>query len=458
VADFGSPVATGINPNQGLQTLSQILAIKGQQQGLAGQAAEVQQKQQTAGQRANLATFFQSFDPTKHVGADGTVDLDSVLTDPKLRQAAGDQFPEIMQQMIGVKQGQIQAKQQLAGLNDTLRNQFSTTIGSLRTDPDVVADNPNGRKKVQQAIGNFAESGGPDAERVANTYAEVINHIPKGKLTQTLSNFQLQAQSAGAQAQAQAPALADTGATLQNIAPQAAGGPLAGQPPIVKTPGPTQTIPYLGAAAGATSQASALGSGVANADVDRANQVAGLQQQSAAALPLTERIDQLSHDIGSGKVAKMISETGNYLGFASINEARSQLNKDLGQVKALAIQNAGSDSRAATVLEGYPTDTTPESTVHAAMDYIRGAARQNLARGKLLSQYQKADPQGLRGFQAADNMMSGQTNPLMHEYLALKPADQAGFYRRNFSTPQEAQAFKDQVNALKKHSRVLDSQ
>ena len=151
----------------------------------------------------------------------------------------------------------------------------------------------------------------------------------------------------------------------------------------------------------------------------------------------------------------MLSETGNYFGLSSINEARSQLNKDLGQVKGLAVSKAGSDQRAATILEGYPTDTTPENTIHAAMDYIRGTAKQNLARGQLLSQYQKEDPQGLRGFQAADNVLTGTTNPLMHEYLSLKPQDQAGFYRRNFSTPQQAQDFKNQVNALKKHTSVL---
>src|SRR5208282_5486436 len=195
--------------------------------------------------------------------------------------------------------------------------------------------------------------------------------------------------------------------------------------------------------------------GVAGSDIDRANQVADLQQQSSAAIPLTERIDQLSRDINSGKVAKMISESGNYLGFSSINEARSQLNKDLGQVKGIAIQKSGSDSRAGTVLEGYPTDTTPENTIHAAMDYVRGAARQNLARGQLLSQYQKSDPQGLKGFQAADNVLTATTNPLTHEYLSLPKNQQLAFLKRNASTAEEAQAIRDQALAAQRHTSVL---
>lgn len=246
MADFGQPVAQNVNPvGQGLQTLSGLLSVQQQRlgiqqqtQALQGQAAEVQQQQQTARQRSNLAGFMQHFDPSKHVGSDGTLDLDSVLTDPNLRAAAGDKFPEVAQQFVALKSGQLQTKQQLAGLNDTLRNQFSDTVGSLRTDPDVVADNPQGRAKVQAAMGNFAETGGPDAARIANTYAGIINHVPQGKLTSALSNFQLQAMDASTQAGRQAPSLVDTGATLVNTNPQAAGGQLGGQAPIPKTVAP----------------------------------------------------------------------------------------------------------------------------------------------------------------------------------------------------------------------------
>jgi hypothetical protein len=247
-ADFGAPVAQNVNVGGGVQTLSDLINLRQKQQTLdTGQylqqsaQATAQQDQQTASQRSGLANFMQSFDPTKHVGSDGTLDLDNVLTDPKLRAAAGDKFPEIMQSMIQAKQGQLTAKQQLADLSGTLRGQFSSTVGSLRTDPDVIKDDPAtgmGRAKVREAIQGFADSGGPDAARVANTYGSVINHVPQGKLAQTLSNFQLQAVDAGHQAATQGPNLADTGAQLQNINPQAAGGNLGVQPPITKTIAP----------------------------------------------------------------------------------------------------------------------------------------------------------------------------------------------------------------------------
>jgi hypothetical protein len=252
---FGDPVAQNVAPmTDGVQTLSAILGLKQKQQALqTGQylqqsaQAAAQQDQQTAQQRSGIAAWMQNFDPTKHVGPDGTLDLDNVMTDPKLRAAAGDQFPDLMNKLIQTKQFQLDAKGKLAGLNDTLRNQFSSTVASLRTDPDVIEDNPNtgmGRSKVKQAMQDFAESGGPDAARVANIYGSVIDHVPKNdpadkskpsKLVQTLSNFQLQAMDASTQAKQQAPANTDTGGTIQNVNPQAAGGNLGVQPPITKT-------------------------------------------------------------------------------------------------------------------------------------------------------------------------------------------------------------------------------
>lgn len=241
MADFGSPVAAGVNvnPNQSIQTLSGLLQLKSQKLGLQGQAAEVQQQQQTARQRAGIANVMQAFDPAQHVGPDGTLDLDGVLTDPKLRQAAGDQFPELMSKFIGIKQQQLTAKQQLSTLNADVVNQYRSALGGLRTDPDVIEDNAEGRRKVQEAIGQLSATG-PDGARVGNIYGAALEHVPAGKLSQAVSNFQLQAMDASAQASHQAPNLVDSGATIGNVNPQAAGGPLSGQPPITKTvpPGP----------------------------------------------------------------------------------------------------------------------------------------------------------------------------------------------------------------------------
>lgn len=243
MADFGSPVAVNVdaNPNKTIQTLSGILGLKQQQQAIAGQAADVQMRQQSAGQRAGIATFMQHFDPQQHVGADGTLDLDGVFADPKLRAAAGDQFPELMQQMLQVKQGQLQAKQQLVNLNDATRTQFQGVIGGLRTDPDVLADNAVGRQKVQAEIGRFGATG-PDASRIAGIYGGVVDHAPPGKLAQTLSNMQLQAMDASTQAGRQAPSYLGTGGGFRQVNPQAPGGSVTTAPNYQAGTGPQYVL------------------------------------------------------------------------------------------------------------------------------------------------------------------------------------------------------------------------
>ena len=132
------------------------------------------------------------------------------------------------------------------------------------------------------------------------------------------------------------------------------------------------------------------------------------------------------------------------MGFASVADARTQLEKDLGLIKGPIAASAGSDARSGTMLEGYPTAKTPEDTTHAAMDFIRGSFRQDLARGKLLREH------GQTGFSDADNELTSSADPLVHEAAALPKGQPGGFYKRNFGSTAEAQAFKNKVDALKK--------
>jgi hypothetical protein len=86
------------------------------------------------------------------------------------------------------------------------------------------------------------------------------------------------------------------------------------------------------------------------------------------------------------------------------------------------------------------------------MDYIRGTFRQNIARGNLLITH------GQTGFSSADNIITGTTDPLMHEFKSLQSTqERQAFYRRNFqNNPQAAQQFKNQVDAVQKHTGFLD--
>jgi len=246
VSDFGAPVAAGVNVNPagGLKTISDLMGLQQQQQaiqskniGIAQQqqtlqqgAAATQMAQQSAAQRQAIA----GVDWSKYDDGTGTVSTDKMMADPSLQQAAGDQFLDVIKAGAAIRGQQIQNKQSLVGLNDKLRGQFGSMVGALRTDPDVIADNPTGRQKVTDAMAQFGQAGGPDAQRVANIYGQVAVHAPPGKLAQGISTIQLQAEDASRQAATQAPTYADVGPKLTNVNPQAAGGNLGAVPAITK--------------------------------------------------------------------------------------------------------------------------------------------------------------------------------------------------------------------------------
>jgi hypothetical protein len=241
------------NPNQGLSQLSSILGFRQAQQNLQTGAinqqnaqALLQQNQQDARQRQAAANFFQNYDVGAHVGEDGTLDLDQALTNPQLK-ATGDAYPVIAKSLIDMKNAQLDAKTKLAGLNGTLRQQFYDNVGGLSNDPDVKQGTAQGAGKVLDAIDEFSQSGGPDAERVASVYKPLVQNLVAGgktaKLPEMLSNWQLQALDAAKQREQTygTPTTVDNGGIIQPgvQAPAAAGGGFtAAGTPIKKAPEP----------------------------------------------------------------------------------------------------------------------------------------------------------------------------------------------------------------------------
>ncbi len=192
-----------------------------QRQALAVQSDKValRSAEQSQGQREALAKF----DWSKLSGDDGTIDLNKIMTSG-LREAAGDQFPEAMQQAIAIRQGQLAAKQSLIGVTNEQRNSFAEMVGALRSDPDVVNGSPEGKQKLNQALGQYVTMYGPDVENVVKAYAAPLMNAPPGKVGQVLQNIQLQATSASDQASRQAPQYTSTGGSLQQINPYAQPG------------------------------------------------------------------------------------------------------------------------------------------------------------------------------------------------------------------------------------------
>lgn len=171
--------------------LSQLLTIRGQQQGLQGQAAQVQQEQQTARQRDAMSKY----DWNKHIGEDGTFDLNT-LNDPELMAAAGDGYLDIVQNAVTAKASQLDAKSKLVGLRHDQREEFAALMGGLRGDPDVAEDNEKGRQKVTEALVQYGEMYGEDVLPILEAYAKPLQNAPKGRMADAIKAIQMQAASA----------------------------------------------------------------------------------------------------------------------------------------------------------------------------------------------------------------------------------------------------------------------
>lgn len=183
-----------------LKTISNLLTVQGQQSSNRSALAKAKEEEQTQRQRSALA----SYDWSQHIGEDGTIDLNT-LNNPELRKAAGDQFPELLSKMMGVKQQHIAAKQSLVNLKTDQRSAWGSMVGALRSDPDISEDTPAGRAKVNAAMAQFSRLYGSDVDPILKAYGSITEHTPPGKLGNALQTIQLQATSAENQATRQAP-------------------------------------------------------------------------------------------------------------------------------------------------------------------------------------------------------------------------------------------------------------
>lgn len=212
--------------------LSELMQM--QRQAIATKADKValESATQSQTQRRELAAF----DWSKLSGDDGTIDLNKIMTSG-LREAAGDQFPQAMQQAAQIKQQQLAAKQTLVGLTDAQRKSFAEMTGALRSDPDVVGGTPEGKQKLEQMLGQYITMYGPDVENVVKAYAAPLMKAPPGKMGQVLQNIQLQATSASDQASRQAPQYQSTGSELRNVNPYAQTAQAPSSIPLTIAPG-----------------------------------------------------------------------------------------------------------------------------------------------------------------------------------------------------------------------------
>lgn len=447
MADGYQAVALGIKPQDPSQTfdsLNSILGLQQKRQGLQIQAQQLQQEQLKTQQQQGVQDFFKSFDPTDHIGADGTTDVNSVHTSDTYKNA-GNAKPLIDQTLGQIKQQQLTAKQSLQSLNDDALGLYTRGMNTLQNDDDVKKDNAAGRAKVDQLHQSIAAMS-PDMARVAGTFGPVTQHAKQGDLSKAVGAVGLMGADVIGQRGQQNPQ--QTSNAQQQILNRDVGTGALSAPPGGTAPsgGPGGPLnPTSSVVAGNTARTTA----VAGSDIDRANEISAKIQPSQAAIGITQRVDDLANQISSGKFAKWVMDKAAAAGNQDpAITARQLLEKDLGQVKSAATASAATDKKMDTILAGYPEATSTSDTIHGAMDYIRGSFRQNVARGELLNKYRDKKP-NLEGFQHADDVLTGHTEPLMHEFNALKTRqERVDFYKRNFHERGQAEAFTNRVSAM----------
>ena len=408
---------------------------------MALQGQQLQQEQLKTAQQQSVQNFFQNFDPTEHIGADGTVDTDSVHNSDSYKNA-GNAKPVIDQTLNQIRSQQLQNKQSLQSLDNDSLGMMSRGVGALASDQDVKADNQAGRDKVREFYRNFA-SLSPQAARISGTFGQVVNKAQQGHLGDAVYAQQLMGADVLGQRSQQNPQAVNTGAGLVN---RAAGtgeisAPPGAPPGSALNPTPSQV-------AGATVRQTGTG----NADLDTSNMVVSAQRDAKANIDLTKRIDQLADLVKPGQVPAKVSAGLSALGISDIGSARQELVKDLARVKANLSARAQSDTRAGPILEMIPDDVKNTDVIHNAMDFTRGTSRQDLALGALREKVAKETKGQLNGFQGEYAHAVSAASPLMHEYAALSPQEQVEFFKRNFKTKEQARAFRDQVEAVKKRS------
>jgi hypothetical protein len=449
VPDSITPVGAQIqppNPMSGINTISGIIGLQQQQQNLQtgqyqqqaaqAQAQQSQQKNQELQAAQQLVVNAAKQGDFRLPNGD----FDRISAANKISQI-GPYAQEMSGQLLTQANELVQNQQAVQNLSSDARAKGAAQLAALATrDPKLGPLTPS---DGIDALTQLAKDN-PSLIRTAISMSGAIP--PNATDAQLRSIFQrasISTMSPEGATGLTLPGQATTGAGTVNRSPITGGlsAPPGAPPGSPINPTPPQV-------AGAIARQTGTG----NADIDTSNMVVAGQREARTNIDLTKRIDQLADVVSPGKLPADVSAGLGALGLQNVNQARTELVKDLGRLQTNYTSRAGSDERARTILSGLPTDTTPTQTIHQAMDFTRGSARQDLALGALRQKNAAATNGQMNGFQGDYAHAVGAASPLMHEYLSLSPQDQVGFFQRNFKTKAQAQAFRAQAESVRKMS------
>lgn len=437
-----------------VQTMSGLMGLKQQQLGLQGSAADVQMKQQDARQRAALANI----DWDKHMSEDGTLDLNSFVRDKGIRQAAGDQYPQLVQSAALIKEHQLEVKSRLTNLTNDQLAAYAKLTGGLANDPDVVAGNEKGKQMVKGAFTQFAQMYGMDAAKaIAPVALPLMNdQIPGDKLSKMLQHVQMQAVDTANQLEKTKPTISTmqgpNGLQMVNtnaLAPQGIG-PIGAPMPQGVAPGTTNQSgqfvtggpqtgvkPVAGNANPTTAQATAQ-VGAAKGVTDRVQQAmnaANNTQQAQDALERAQAIMESPDALKTGAGFNTAKTLKNYLSSLGVDtqgaEDANSLTKNLARyegARATAAGLGGTDAARELAHAGSPNTAVDNKA-------LVGIIKQSRATEKAIAAYANKQTGVTDPDQLARNENAFRNIPHLIE----------GYEYGMSRTPQEADEF------LKKH-------
>lgn len=461
MSDFGAPVAQDIDVNP-LRSISQILGVQQQQQGLAGQAAQVQ-REQIAAQNAAVTQREQQalgqINPEQFT-KDGVLDATAYGRAARAATPFSGLGQERAQKAYEVQSAQLGVQKAAQGLNQEQRTDASNALAAVVADPNMKYS---------------------DLVKAADTYkkqnpaaAPVMDHIlqtldPNESLDTTRHKVIAQNRSMLSAADISgtgglatpASGLVDMGPNIQPIA----GNRVTGEQtpvglPFVKGLAPTDEPGYRRQVA----SASTTGTTEASSDQDAYNQIREAGNRSAQIKGLTQEVERLAGDVQTGTksegAAKLWSTLSQTLGLpvATATDRRILLGKYAAQLRNQASAGAPTDTARVEIEQAMPNpETMSPDAIKEAARYIRGSADVSAARLRNADKFQRAAG-SINGLRSVDNDFMRNADPRVFQYKGLAPgAARQEFLKEHFtdkSGKPDVQAVSDflgKTNALTHH-------
>jgi hypothetical protein len=244
MAEGFTPVGNTGNQVNPLQSISGLLGISQQSKQLQLQGQELAQQKIRTQEATGVNDFFTNWDPSQHIAADGTTDIDSAMGSSAFQNIPGVARSAVIAKLNAIKGQQIQNTQGLMTLGMQGLDAVGRTLGAWVNDPDVVAGNENGKAKVRAAMDSSIQQFGPAGAKALLPFKNIADgDIKPGELPIRLRAVQQQgmqaAQTLAAQTAQASPIQTTAGVQQINVnpnAPQPVGSPMGA--PTVNAPPP----------------------------------------------------------------------------------------------------------------------------------------------------------------------------------------------------------------------------